>query len=246
MRVKMTVILRGRRMGRFLEKKVAVFILFALILLPGCSENRVSLAYTPLVDQSLKMSHKSLIVTTLLDHRFRLYSFGANSMPDVAGWGQGTGTLTTPQNIPKHVSEAIVRQYRDFGANVQYRPDVSCRVTKEKDGTYKASSAYPGPVLCGSIMDYQFQIDHPVVSFGTYISTFDMTAGTVVKAQVALHLFLVDGNTLLWDGYVGSSDGLKDASGPNLKEKAVSILEHTLGIAIEQSVKEVSDGLGKV
>ncbi|MHB1564668.1 MAG: hypothetical protein ACYCXP_11365 [Leptospirillum sp.] len=233
-------------MVRFLKKKISIVSFFLLILMPACSENRISLSYTPLVDQSLEMSHKTLIVTTLSDHRFRLYSFGANSMPDVAGWGQGTGTLTTPQSISRHVSQSIVRQYRDFGAQAQYRPDLSCRITKEKDGSYRASSSYPGPVLCGSILDYQFQIDHSVVGFGTYISTFDMAAGATIKAQVALHLFLVNQNTILWDGYVGSSDGMKDVKGPHLKEKAVAILEHTLGITIEQSAREVSDHLEKI
>jgi hypothetical protein len=232
-------------MGGFLKKKLSIFTLFALIFLPACSENRISLSYTPLADQSLQMPDKRLIVTTLADHRFRLYSFGANSMPDVAGWGQGTGTLTTPQSIPEHVSRAIVSQYRDFGANVQYRPDVTCQVIKEADGTYRATSSYPTPVLCGSILDYQFQSDHSVVAFGTYISTFDMAAGAVIKAQVALHLFLVKGNTILWDGYVGSSDGIKNAKGPKLKEKAVAILEHTLGLTIEQSVQKISEGLGR-
>ena len=234
-----------RNMGGLL-KRLSIFAFLAMVFLPACSQNRVFLTYTPLVDQSLQMSHKKLIVATLEDHRFRLYSFGANSMPDVAGWGQGTGTLTTPQSIPEHVSKSIASQYRTLGAQAQYRPDVTCRIKKEADGTYTASSSYPGPVLCGSIMDYQFQIDHPVVGSGTYISTFDMAAGAVIKAQVALHLFLVRGKTILWDGYVGSSDGMKEVKGPKLKRKAVAILEHTLGVAIEQSVKDVSDRLRKV
>ena len=233
-------------MGGLLKRKLSILALFVLILLPACSENKIALNYTPLVNPSLQMSHKNLIVTTLADHRFRLYSFGANSMPDVAGWGQGTGTLTTPQSIPGHVSQALANQYRDFGANVRYQPDISCHIVKEKDGTYRASSSYQGTVLCGSIIDYQFQIDHPVVGFGTYISTFDMSAGAVIKAQVALHLFLVKGDTILWDGYVGASDGMRDIKGPNIKEKAVGILEHTLGLTIEQSVKDVSAGLEKV
>lgn len=229
-----------------LVRKLSIFAFLAVLLLPACSENRIFLTYTPLVGQSLQMSHKSLVITTLEDHRFRLYSFDADAMPDVAGWGQGTGTLTTPQSIPRHVSESIASQYRGFGAEVQYRPDVICRIRKGADGSYTAFSSYPGPVLCGSIMDYQFQINHSVVGFGTYISTFDMAAGAVIEAQVALHLFLVKGKTILWNGYVGSSDGMKDVKGPKLKEKAVAILEHTLGLTIEQSVKEVSDGLGKI
>jgi hypothetical protein len=236
----------GSKMGGLMKRKLSVLALLVVILLPACSENKISLNYTPLSNQSLQMSHKNLVVTTLEDHRFRLYSFGANSMPDVAGWGQGTGTLTTPQNIPQHVSQAIASQYRDFGADVSYQPDITCHITKEKDGSYRASASYPGPVLCGSIIDYQFQIDHSIVGFGTYISTFNMAAGAVIKAQVALHLFLVKGDTILWDGYVGASDGMKDVKGPNLKTKAVGILEHTLGLTIEQSVKDVSDGLGKV
>lgn len=233
-------------MGGLLKRKLSVLALFVLILLPACSENKISLNYTPLVNSSLQMSHKNLIVTTLQDHRFRLYSFGANSMPDVAGWGQGTGTLTTPQSIPAHVSQALANQYRDFGANVRYQPDISCHIVKEKDGTYRASTSSPEPILCGSIIDYQFQIDHSVVGIGTYISTFDMASGAVIKAQVALHLFLVKGDTILWDGYVGASDGMRDVKGPHLKEKAVGILEHTLGLTIEQSVKDVSDELEKV
>jgi hypothetical protein len=39
---------------------------------------------------------------------------------------------------------------------------------------------------------------------------------------------------------------MRDIKGPNIKEKAVGILEHTLGLTIEQSVKDVSAGLEKV
>ena len=158
----------------------------------------------------------------------------------------GSGRQERSHRIGSPYPQAIARQYRDFGADVRYRPDIACHITKEKDGTYRASTSSPEPILCGSIIDYQFQIDHSVVGIGTYISTFDMAGGAVIKAQVALHLFLVKGDTILWDGYVGASDGMRDVKGPHLKEKAVGILEHTLGLTIEQSVKDVSDELEKV
>ncbi len=225
---------------------LSVFLAVTLVSLGSCASNRVSLGYATITDPSVRMTDKSLVVATLVDHRFRLYSFGANSMGDVAGWGQGTGTLTTPENIPVHVTRALVHQYQTFGGNAVFRPDVSCHLSKSSDGNYSVRSSYPGPVLCGSILDYQFQIDHATVGFGTYISTFDMTAGATLKAQVALHLFLVQGTRILWQGYVGSADGQKDIKGPNLRQKGVALLEHSLGMAIEQSVPDISSGLGKV
>ncbi|AFS52772.1 MULTISPECIES: hypothetical protein [Leptospirillum] len=219
------------------------------LTLSACAHNRVTLGFTPMSGQGVQPAPSSeVVVTTLADHRFRLYSFTSNDMPDTVGWGQGTGTLYTPENIPAHVSRALVEQYRNLGLRARYDPSVKCQVESMKDGHVRVSvtgASSSSPVLCGSIVDYQFQIDHPMVGFGTYISTYDMAAGATLMAEVSLHLFLVDprDNHILWTGVVNKAGGAKDIHPPHLNAQGVSLLEQTLAKTIIKSAKEFSPSI---
>jgi|UniRef100_A0A7C3LRZ0 hypothetical protein len=216
----------------------------------GCAHNRVTLGFSPISGKGMETPpSETVVVSTLQDHRFRLYSFEANDMPDIVGWGQATGTLYTPQNIPAHVSRSLVVQYKALGMHARYEPGLECRVEKDGSGRerviLKGANPGSGTVLCGSIIDYQFQIDHPMVGFGTYISTYNMAAGATVKAQVTLHLYLADASDghILWKGIVDEAQGMRDAHPPDLNAKGVSLLEKTLARTIVKSAKAFSPSL---
>lgn len=219
------------------------------LTLSACAHNRVTLGFTPLSGEEVQPSPSGeVVVTTLVDHRFRLYSFTANDMPDTVGWGQGTGTLYTSENIPAHVSRALAEQYRKLGIRARYDAGLKCQVDSLPNGNYRVTvkgTAASSPVLCGSIVDYQFQIEHPMVGFGTYISTYDMAAGATLTAQVSLHLFLVDARDghILWTGVVNEARGLKNIHPPHLNAKGVSLLERTLAKTIVKSAREFSPSI---
>lgn len=221
-----------------------------LLMFSGCAHNRVTLGFSPISGKGMgALPSETVVVSTLQDHRFLLYSFEANDMPDIVGWGQATGTLYTPQNIPAHVSRSLAEQYNALGMHARYEPGLGCQVRKDIRGHSRLilTGKVPGSgtVLCGSIIDYQFQIDHPMVGFGTYISTYDMAAGATVKAQVTLHLYLADASDgrILWEGTVDEAQGMRNAHPPDLNAKGVSLLEKTLARTIVKSAKAFSPSL---
>ncbi|MCL4461550.1 MAG: hypothetical protein M1297_07575 [Nitrospirae bacterium] len=237
---------------RYIGRKFVLGMIFLglALTLSACAHNRVTLGFTPLSGKDLQpFPSRELVVTTLADHRFRLYSFTANDMPDIVGWGQGTGTLYTPENIPAHVSRALADQYRSLGMRARYDPALKCRVETSSDGrtrvTLKGATPSSPTILCGAIEDFQFQIEHPMVGFGPEISTYDMAAGATLKAQVSLHLYLVDPQDVhvLWSGIVRQAEGEKNIHPPHLNEQGVSLLEKTLAKTIVTSAREFSSSI---
>ncbi len=219
---------------------VPLFVLF----LSGCAPNRVELpAYVP-VSPSAGGSYmqRVFVLAPLADHRFRFFEYAPTGMMDTIGWGEGTGTLYTPQNIPGHVSKALVSQFRAYGMAVSYDPRIRCRI----GGTpghpaISVKGISTGLVLCGSILDYQFELDHPRVVFG-FISTLDMAAGATLSAQASLHLFLVRARSgrILWSGVESSSRELRGVHPPHLKSQAVSYLDETLSRVLAKSARAMS------
>ena len=110
----------------FRGKKYFFEMIFLGLLLTfsGCAHNRVTLGFSPISGKGMgALPSETVVVSTLQDHRFRLYSFEANDMPDVVGWGQATGTLYTPQNIPAHVSRSLAEQTMHWGCMPVMNPD---------------------------------------------------------------------------------------------------------------------------
>ena len=210
----------------------------------GCAHNRVDLsAYAPQGPfPGGSTMQRSFVVAPLADHRFRFFEYGSTGMVDTVGWGEGTGTLYTPQNIPNHVSTALVTQFRAYGMHVSYDPKVRCRIGGRRGHPeVSVTGSVRGVVLCGSILDYQFELDHPRVVFG-FISTLDMAAGASLSAQASLHLFLVRARSgrILWEGVETSSREKGGIRPPHLKRQAVAYLDQTLSRVLAKSARAMS------
>ncbi len=221
----------------------ALPILFFLVL-SGCAHNRVDLSpYTPQGPiPGASAMQRPFVVAPLADHRFRFFEYAPTGMVDTVGWGEGTGTLYTPQNIPNHVTTALVTQFRSYGMSVSYDPNVHCRIGGTRaHPVVKVTGTVRGLVLCGSILDYQFELDHPRVIFG-FISTLDMAAGASLSAQASLHLFLVRARSgrILWEGVELSSREKGGIHPPHLKRQAVAYLDKTLSRVLAKTARAMS------
>ena len=224
--------------------KTALPALF--LMLSACVHNRVELvSYTPTTTPSGSLyTQAPFVVTPLEDHRFRLYSYAPTTMGDTVGWGQGTGTIFTPQNIPEHVTKALVSQFRSDGMNVDYAPALHCHIRGSRDHPQVRVTGSPRRdlVLCGAILDYQFQLDHPRINFAGMISTLDMNAGASLSAQASLHLWLIDTRSgrIVWTGVEGSAREKDGVHPPGLKEQSIAFLDRTLSRAIEKVALAIS------
>ncbi|MDA8028528.1 MAG: hypothetical protein M0Z25_06075 [Nitrospiraceae bacterium] len=216
------------------------------LMLSACVQNRAELvSYTPTASPSGSLYMQApFVVAPLADHRFRLYSYAATTMGDTIGWGQGTGTIFTPQNIPDHVTKALVSQFRSDGMNVDYAPTLHCHFRESPDHPQVRVTGTPrrGLVLCGSILDYQFQLDHPRINFAGMISTLDMNAGATLSTQASLHLWLVDTRSgrIVWTGVETSAREKDGLHPPGLKEQSIAFLDGTLSRAIEKVALAIS------
>lgn len=217
-----------------------------LLILSACAHNRVELApYVPRAGTPGASYRQTLFeVAPLADHRFRLYSYAPSDMVDTVGWGQGTGTIYTPQNIPEHVTKALVSQFRRDGMNVAYGPGLRCRIRGPSDHPRIRVAGTPrrSLVLCGAILDYQFQLDHPRINFGGMISTLDMAAGATLSAQASLRLFLVEARSgrILWSGVLGSAGEKKGLRPPHLKAQSLAYLDGRLARVLAKAAVALS------
>ncbi len=182
----------------------------------------------------------------LEDQRFSLDSYArATTMVDTVGWGQGTGSIYTPQNIPAHVSKALVSQFQTYGMNVSYDPSIRCHVKGTSDHPrieLSGRNSHLGEVLCGVILDYQFELDHPRLMIGPQFSILDYGAGALLSAQASIRLYLVSGRNgrILWSGTGTSGQQKSQIHPPHLKEQAVEFLDGTLSQVLAKSAAALS------
>ena len=231
-----------------IDRSLKTLFFAFLLAVTSCATNRVDLPdYVPLQRPSGKTYMQApLIVAPFEDDRFQLYTYTTTTMRDTLGYGVGTGTIYTPKNIPDHVSRALVSQFQAYGMNVTYDPRIRCRIRGSSDHPrilLSGPSSRQGLVLCGSILDYQFELDHQRITLG-FITTLNMASGAALAAQVSLHLYLVKGRTgrILWSGIPASADEKKEAiHPPNLERQAVTYLEETLSRALDKAARDLSN-----
>ncbi|MHB1927754.1 MAG: PEGA domain-containing protein [Leptospirillum sp.] len=173
----------GRRFAFFLST-LGIFI-----LLSACASQPVDLIYEPGSNQVQPKQYVSSLhfgFVTFEDDRMIPKGTGVKRM---IGWGQ-PDTFIANVNIPRHVTESFVKQYRYLGFHATWirtpPPNFSF---SSRDWVRSLRLQYPNVnvFVIGKIKDYQFQM-----GYGGFI---EGTGEKSIQAQSNIEAYFIDGNT---------------------------------------------------
>jgi hypothetical protein len=221
-----------------------ILVLFVLLVtgLAACVP-RPSLHFSPVDDRALKdrvreTGSRPLAVLPFADDRTVA---SASGDPQLIGWGTGTGTLDTRQDIKGFVAKSFVREMERLGLPARFVPVSMTPFRAPKNRLSKVRNLLGGNdvVLLGSMREFQFQVNHPRYGVGGEFSLLDMQ-NAEIRVQVEFDLQFVDAGTgaVLWKGTLFSEEE-KDVHvnkpGQGLKQ-ATDLLSSNLRKVILQAV----------
>ncbi|MHB8544450.1 MAG: hypothetical protein ACYC9S_10700 [Leptospirales bacterium] len=228
---------------------VSLFLSLFLLVLAGCVP-RPSLQFSPSSDPAMEKKIRQtgeirLGVVTFSDDR--IVARGAGD-PHLIGWGTGTGTLDTLDNIKRFVTRSFTTELDRLGihARVISIPSRPFGSPRKRLQAYRRFLGNSETVLLGRIREFQFQVDHPRFGMGSEFSLLDMQDARI-RVQVSMDLKFVNWRTgeLLWKGSLSSDEEKKihyRKRGQDLKA-ATELLSENLRKVILESVEKLTSSM---
>jgi len=200
-----------------------------------------SSAGSPSLEKKIRdTGSRNLAVVTFSDDR--IVAEGAGD-PRLIGWGTGTGTLDTRDNIKKFVTRSFVEEFGRVGlpARLVSVPVTPFRAPEHRLRFVKKFLHGNEVAVLGKIREFQFQIDHPRYGMGPEFSLLDMQDARI-RVQVSIDLRFMDAGTgqEIWSGTLSSAQE-KEVH----YEKRGEGLRTAMGLLADNLRKVILDAAGK-
>lgn len=226
--------------------RIAVLTSLLLTGLPGCVP-RPALHFDsisdPMAERKIhEIGDIHLAIVTFSDDRIVPRGSGD---PQLIGWGTGTGTLDTRDNIKQFVTASFASEMNRLGihARLVSVPSRPFGAPRKRLHAYRRFLGNSETILLGRIREFQFQVDHPRFGMGSEFSLLDMQDARI-RVQVVLDLKFVDLGTgdVIWKGSLSSAEEKKvhyQKRGQDLKA-ASDLLSENLRKVILESVGKLT------
>lgn len=178
---------------RSLNKSILMLSIPLLMILVSCVVHRVELSYVPESNGVQKDQFHSSLRFGFITFEDNRPIMSENGMKNMLGWGTYTYTY---DNIPRHVTQAFVDQYKYLGFQATQIPPPSDFSFSEKTWIRSFHAKYPDidVVVIGKINGYQFQVNHT--------GFMGKVGNRAIQTQASIEAIYADtrSGNLIWTG----------------------------------------------